>query len=70
MLSLVPNRGTRESVLILFLLVIFGGINMSETGICWHRFLRISLGVYLSIVKVLLFTHFVPYIRDIFSIIG
>ena len=50
MLSLVPIRGTRESVLILFLLVIFGGFNMSETGICWYRFLRISLGVYLSLV--------------------
>jgi len=70
MLSLVPLMGTRESVLILFLLVIFGGFNMSETGICWYRFLRISLGVYLPIVSVLLFTHFVPYIRDIFSIIG
>lgn len=33
MLSLVPIRGTRESVLILFLLVIFGGFNMSETRI-------------------------------------
>ena len=33
MLSLVPIRGTRESVLNLFLLVVFGGFNMSETGI-------------------------------------
>nr|DAY04196.1 MAG TPA: hypothetical protein [Caudoviricetes sp.] len=33
MLSLVPIRGTRESVLIQFLLVIFGGFNMSETRI-------------------------------------
>ena len=33
MLSLVPIRGTRESVLIQFLLVVFGGFNMSETGI-------------------------------------
>lgn len=30
MLSLVPIRGTREGVLILFLLVIFGVVNMSE----------------------------------------
>ena len=30
MLSLVPLLGTRESVLILFLLVIFGGFSMSE----------------------------------------
>lgn len=33
MLSLVPIRGTREGVLIQFLLVVFGGFNMSETGI-------------------------------------
>ena len=70
MLSLVPIRGTRESVLIQFLLVVFGGFNMSETGICWHEFLRISLGVYLSIVKALLFTHFVPYTRNISVSLG
>nr|DAS49039.1 MAG TPA: hypothetical protein [Caudoviricetes sp.] len=33
MLSLVPIRGTRESVLIQFLLVVFGGFNMSEIRI-------------------------------------
>ena len=33
MLSLVPLMGTRESVLIQFLLVVFGGFNMSGTGI-------------------------------------
>ena len=50
MLSLVPIRGTRESVLILFLLVIFGVVIMSETGISYHDFRGISLGVYLSLV--------------------
>ena len=70
MLSLVPIRGTRESILIQFLLVVFGGFNMSETGIFCREFVGISLGVYLPRVKILFFTHFVPYTRNIFSIIG